>query len=258
MCSMHRPRDAHSVKGGGAAADLVEDEQAVFGSALQNLSHLAHLHHEGGLARGQVIRCAHAGIDAVHHADLRRPCRHIGADLRHQHNQRHLAHVGGFARHVRAGDDGDLVFRLVQEGVVCHKQGVGEHLFHHRVAAILNVNLTGKVDVRPAVVLLERHRGKTGVQVQPGDGVGGRLHAVNLPGHLGANLDRTVYFPAPGSCPLPPRICCSSSFNSWVMYRSLPVRVCLRMYSGGTCDKIGLGDLQIVAKDVVIIRSSDS
>ena len=71
------------------------------------------------------------------------------------------------------------------------------------MAAILNVNLTGKVDVRPAVVLLKRHRSKAGVQVQPGDGVGGRLHAVNLLGHLGANPIEKLIFQHQDLVPCP-------------------------------------------------------
>jgi hypothetical protein len=35
----------------------------------QYLRHLGHLHHEGGLAGGQIVGRADAGEDPVHHAD---------------------------------------------------------------------------------------------------------------------------------------------------------------------------------------------
>ena len=48
----HRFGDAHAVEGGGAPADLVQQHQAVGGGVLENIGHLAHFHHKGGLAGG--------------------------------------------------------------------------------------------------------------------------------------------------------------------------------------------------------------
>ena len=42
----HRPGDTHTVIGGSAPADLVEDDQAVRRGILEDRSHLAHLHHK--------------------------------------------------------------------------------------------------------------------------------------------------------------------------------------------------------------------
>jgi hypothetical protein len=43
-----------------------------FVALLQDVRHLGHLHHERGLPRRKVVRSAHARVDAVHNADLRR------------------------------------------------------------------------------------------------------------------------------------------------------------------------------------------
>ena len=44
------------------------------------------------------------------------------AHLRHEDDQRHLTHIGGFTGHVGAGDDGDPVVLRAQMGVVGDEQ----------------------------------------------------------------------------------------------------------------------------------------
>ena len=58
--------------------------------------------------------------------------RHEAAAVGEQHDQRGLAHVGGFAAHVRAGDQQHLA-RAGKQGVV-GDEVVGLR-FHHRMAA---------------------------------------------------------------------------------------------------------------------------
>ena len=79
----------------------------------QDLGHLVHLHHEGGLAGGQVVGGADAGEDPVHHADDGALGGHEGAHLGHEDDEGGLAHVGGLAGHVGAGDDGHPVVGVV-------------------------------------------------------------------------------------------------------------------------------------------------
>ena len=61
----HRLGKALAVKGGGAPADLIQDEKALGGGLPQDLRDLAHLHHEGGAAAGEVVAGADAGEDPV-------------------------------------------------------------------------------------------------------------------------------------------------------------------------------------------------
>ena len=85
---------ASAVVGAGAAADLVEDDQAARRRVVQDVRRLHHLDHERALARGQVVLRADAGEDAVDQADARRLRRDEGADLRQQRDQRDLPEIG--------------------------------------------------------------------------------------------------------------------------------------------------------------------
>ncbi len=44
------PGDGQSIKGGGAAADFIEDDKRSIRGVVENEGCFAHLHHEGGLA----------------------------------------------------------------------------------------------------------------------------------------------------------------------------------------------------------------
>ena len=86
--------NTHAVKGTSTAAHLVKDNQTVFRSVFQNLSYLVHLHHKGALACRQIITGTDARKNLVYRANARLTRRNKAADLRHQHQQRHLTHVG--------------------------------------------------------------------------------------------------------------------------------------------------------------------
>ncbi len=62
--------------------------------------------------RRQLVMRADAREDAVHEADGCAVGRHERADLRHQHDQRHLPQIGRFAAHVRPGDDAHAAVRV--------------------------------------------------------------------------------------------------------------------------------------------------
>ena len=91
---------------------------------VQDVRHLRHLHHEGGLSGAQVVAGADAGEDAVHHADVGVGRGDEAAHLGHQDDQRHLAHIRGLARHVGAGDDGHPVLLFAHKRVVGDEQAV--------------------------------------------------------------------------------------------------------------------------------------
>ena len=180
----HRPGNGHSVECRRTPADLIQNEQAVLRGAAKQLRHLGHLHHEGRLSRRQVVAGADAGENAVHHADVRP----LGGDkaphLGHQHDQRHLAHIGGLTGHVWTGDDGHPVLLCAHVGVVGHKERVASHLFHHRMASRRDLDDPGLVHLRPAVVVLGRHLGKGTQRVQLRDQRCRQLH----PRHLSRRL----------------------------------------------------------------------
>ena len=156
----HGAGDTHAVKGGRTPSDLVENQQTVGGGSMENVTDLGHLHHKGGLTGAQIVAGADTGENTVHHAQMGSARRYERAYLRHQHHQRHLAHIGGFARHVGPGDNGHPVLFLAHIGVVGDKQTVPPHLLHHGVTAVMDLQHTALVHHRMAVVVLHRHGGK--------------------------------------------------------------------------------------------------
>ena len=103
-----RPGQRQAVEGGGAAAYLVQDHQAIGGALVKDVGGLDHLGHEGGLAACQVVAGADPGEYAIHHGNAGAVGGHEAAGLRHQHDQRHLPEIGRLAAHVGAGEQDDL------------------------------------------------------------------------------------------------------------------------------------------------------
>ena len=161
---------------------------------VQDVRHLRHLHHKGGLAGGEVIAGADSGEDAVHHADVGLGRRDKAAHLGHEDDQRHLAHVSRFARHVGAGDDGHPVLFFAHKGVVGDEKRVLEHLFHHRVAALADLDDAGLVHVGAAVVVSHRHGGEGGQGIDLRHRRGGFLDAGGRVGDLLTQLREQLVF----------------------------------------------------------------
>ena len=156
----HRLGDAHAVKGAGAPPDLVQNKEAPAGGVLQDVRHLSHFHHEGGLPRAEIVAGPDAGKDPVHHPDPGRPGGHEGPHLGHQRDEGHLPHVGGFSRHVGPGDDGDPVLLLPHIRIIGHKQGGFQHLLHHGMPPVVDLDNAALVHHRAAVPVLRRHGGQ--------------------------------------------------------------------------------------------------
>jgi len=180
--------NGHAVKCRRTASDLIKDEQAVRRRVLQDLRDLRHLHHERGLAGGQIVRGSDAREDAVHHADARRARRDEAAHLRHQHNESNLPHIGGFTGHIRAGQNGNAVRAAVERRVVRDEQRILEHLLHDGMAAVCDMQLAGEVDLRAAVILPGGQRRKIRQHVQRGHGARRALDAGGLVGQMLAHL----------------------------------------------------------------------
>ena len=176
----HGAGNAHAVKGGGAAADLVQHHKALSGGVFQNFGHLGHLHHKGRLACGKVVRCTDAGENGIHHAHMTAGSRHKGADLRHQRNEGILTHIGRFARHVGAGDDQAAVGGAVEGGIVGHEHTALEHLLHHRVTSLGDGQHIAVVHHGAAVVVFRCNLRQRRQHIQLGNGVGGALDTVQL------------------------------------------------------------------------------
>ena len=111
----------------------------------------------------------------------------------HQGNQRGLAHVGGLARHVGAGDDQHPLLP-VHPGVVGHKAAPRQHPLHHRVAAPFYPQAAFLVDPGPDIAVFQRRLGQRlqGVQgfksqgqvLQPGQGLSQPVQHLLIEGGL--------------------------------------------------------------------------
>ena len=181
--------NGHAVVSRGSPADFIQNQQAPGGGVFQNRGDLRHLHHEGGLAGSQVVAGADTGEDPVYETDFRGPGGYKGAHLGHEHDEGHLPHVGGFTRHIGAGDDGHLIVFTAQIGVVGHEQSVLEHRLHHRMPSVGDGNFPPEGNFRAAVAPLHRNSGEGTQHVGGGYRLSGKLHPGCLLGQV---------FPEPG------------------------------------------------------------
>ena len=226
---------------------------------MKDVGHLRHLHHEGGLAGGEVVAGADAGEDAVHHADMGVGRRDEGAHLGHEDDQRHLAHIGGLARHVGAGDNGHPLLLLAHEGVIGDEQAVFQHPLHHRVAALPDLDDAGFVHVGAAVVVPHRHHGKGGEGVDLRHRRGGLLDAGGLGGdplaQLGEQLVLQGHHPVRGGQNLLLQVLQFLGDVPLAVHQGLLTDVGVRHLV-----LKGVGYLDIVAEDLVVadLQRSDA
>ena len=102
------PGEGKAVERRGAAADFVQQHQAIRCRIVQNIRRLGHLDHESRATTGEIIRRTDARENPIDRADARTVRRDETAAIGKQHDQRRLAHVSGFTAHVRAGDEQHL------------------------------------------------------------------------------------------------------------------------------------------------------
>ena len=114
----HRPGDGEAIEGRGAAAHLVEEDEAARRRVVQDARRLDHLDQEGALAARQIVLGPDARQDAIDQPDGRRARGDEGADLRHDHEQRGLAHEHALAAHIGPGQDDDLAAGGIEAQVI--------------------------------------------------------------------------------------------------------------------------------------------
>ncbi len=114
---------------------------------------------------------------------MRRLRRDKRAHLGHDGNKRHLPDIGGFPRHVGTGDDEQLVFGLVERGVVGNELPLLEHPFHNRVPAARNGNGGSLIDPGLHVVVAQGNPGQAEEHVHQGEGFRDALDVRNVVQH---------------------------------------------------------------------------
>ena len=156
------PSDADAVVSAGAAPDFVKQHKAPRRHIIQNARRLVHLHHKRRFARRDVVGGTHTGENLVHQPDTRRSRRNEATHLRHQHYQGGLAQQGRLTRHIRAGDDDDLLLVGVEVNIVGDVAlAHGHHLLDDGMAAFLDVQDKRIVDDGLHIVVFQRNVGET-------------------------------------------------------------------------------------------------
>ena len=61
----HSPSNTQAVKGAGASPDLIQNDQTLLCSSIQDLGRLLHFHHEGAPTFGKVIQRPNPGEDSI-------------------------------------------------------------------------------------------------------------------------------------------------------------------------------------------------
>src|ERR1043166_2854466 len=132
------PGDRQTIERRCPAADLIENHEAALGGIVNDVRGLVHLHHERGLPAREIVVRAHARENAIYQTDLCAHRRHEAPDLRHQNNQRNLADIGRFPRHVRPGHDRQPYAVAVERRIVRNKFFFDEVLIEHWMAAVFD------------------------------------------------------------------------------------------------------------------------
>ena len=161
---------------------------------MENVRNLAHLHHKGGAAGGQIVRSADAGKDPVRDTDDCGFRRNKGADLGHEDDQGCLAHIGGLTGHVGASHDGEAVGAGVEVGVIRDKADILQGLLNDGMAAFPDGELTGGVDFGHCVAVAHRDLGQRAEAVQRCNPRRGLLDTRHFGGHRVAHRDEVVIF----------------------------------------------------------------
>ena len=247
----YRTGDAHTVVGRGTSADLIEDQQALGGRVRNDVGDLVHLHHKGRLTRREIIGSADAGKDRVNKPDLGEGRGHKAAHLRHQHDQRDLAHIGRFTCHIGAGDDRDTVVDIVEQDVIRDEHRVAEQRLHHGMAAVLETNDRVLRDVGAGIAVVRRDIGERYQYIERGDRLGGAFDTVEVECDLLTHIVEQLIFDGDRS------LLCAE--NTALDLFELGRDIALAVGQGLLADVVlrhqilvGIGDLDIVAEDAVV------
>ena len=163
----NRPSDGDTIVRAGTTSEFVEEHKASFGEVVEDRSRFVHLDHEGGFAEGDVIGRSNAGEDLIDDTDGCTLGRHERTHLCEEHDEGCLAEQGRFTRHVRTGDDDDLLSVIVQKDVVGDVLLSGwQLLLDDRMSSLTDVDDEAVVDVGTYIPMLGSYGGEGQEAVQ--------------------------------------------------------------------------------------------
>ena len=100
----HRLSDRKPVFRRSAAPDFVHNDKRFFRRRTEDVRGFRHLHEKGRFSAREIVRCTDAAKNSVDDAELRPFCRHKGARLREQCDERVLPEKCRLTGHVRSRD----------------------------------------------------------------------------------------------------------------------------------------------------------
>ena len=244
--------DGHAVEGGRASANFIQKHQRPGRQIVQDHGRLQHLHHEGGLSAGDIVRGAHAGKELVEPADMSLRRRHEGAALGHEHNEGRLSEQRALTGHVGAREDDDLLFFRVQIHVVGDILFPGRHEgFNDGVPAFPDVQGLAVVHLGTAIVALYGLLCKARKHIHLGEDAAVHLDGGNL------LLDAADELPVQAGLDGVDAVFGREDFL--LVLFQLFGDITLRIHQGLLADPlrrnlvpIGVADLNIVAENVVV------
>ena len=176
----HCPGDREAVVSRGAAADLIEDDEALRRGLREDRGGLDHLDHEGGAAARQIVRSADAAEQAIDDPEPGAGGGDKGAGLGKDGDQRGLAEERRLAAHVWAGNQPQPVVRSERE-IVGNEAvaAVLERGLDHGVPAATDLEARFVGELRPGPSAFGGAMGMACRDVDPRNGVrrGGDLRS---------------------------------------------------------------------------------
>ena len=152
---------------------------------VQDVGGFSHFHHEGGLARGQIIHRPDPGKNAIRQAHAGGTGRDPAADLGHQLQQPRLAQIATLATGIGAGQHQQIRALLSpQPQIIGGEALLHQQLLHHRMAPRLDHQLAASHQLGPAVAPGGGHLRQGGQGIEVGHQPGRRPHRGGLFAHL--------------------------------------------------------------------------
>ena len=191
---------SHPIIGSRSPAQLVKEDERILTGQTDCLVGLHHLHHKGGLAADQVIRCPDAGKDGIENRQLCPVSWNVGTHLGHDDDNGQLTHIGGLSAHVGASNQ-------LHIGLAIQIDGVGNvrlsphDLLHYRMAALFNGDgLTiGEAWSHQMLVFSNHCEGLEDIDSR--EGLGQRLEPADVFFHLLADAHEDFVFQIGGFIP---------------------------------------------------------
>ena len=112
------------------------------------------------------------------------------------YDQRGLSKVGGFAAHVRAGDQKQLLSAGLEAQIVGHKAFalLSQQFFDYRMPTADDQQFTGAIEFRARIVAVRRHLCERGQHIQLRDGRSSFPQAPCFRGNPGSHIDIQLPF----------------------------------------------------------------